>query len=173
MLHRLHQVPKMTELNAALSELTVAERSTPQRGHPPPLASSISVDEQTGEVMVRKSTGKIKIRKGQSHEEYEKQLHDYFEINKGPKRTEEQWMDNISAVQLLEKEDLSVKLTRQSLTNFCQRLYYQRKYPACASLSQELLQRYNGHNKKNKMQKEIEELEYLVSRSKENDNSTI
>lgn len=171
MLLRLLQMAKMNDLNANMSELTVSAGSGTNR-RSGPVASAISVDEQTGGVIVHKSTGKVKVRKGQSKEEYEEQLHDYFHINQGPKRTDERWLDSISTTQLIEKEDLSVKLTRQALTNCCQRLYYQRKYPQCAHLSLQLLQKYQKLNKKNKIQREIEELEYLVKCSKEKDNST-
>ncbi|KOH52656.1 YPL107Wp protein [Saccharomyces cerevisiae] len=43
----------------------------------------ISLDGRTGEVIVRKSTGKTKIRKGQTEEEYTQQLQHYFEVEQG------------------------------------------------------------------------------------------
>lgn len=130
-----------------------------------PATSTISVDGITGEVTVRKASGKVKVRKGQSKEEYENQLHDYFQLNSGPKRTEEKWMDKVDPLLLLQEKDLTIKLNRQSLTNFCERLYYQRRYQECLKLGQELVRRYKEVNVKNKMQKEIEELEYMVNRS--------
>lgn len=130
-----------------------------------PATSTITVDGITGEVTVRKASGKVKVRKGQSKEEYEDQLHEYFQLNNGPRKTEEKWMDEVDPLRLLREKDLTIKLNRQSLTNFCERLYYQRRYQECLRLSQELLRRYKGVDEKNKMQREIEELEYMVQRS--------
>ncbi|GAV46863.1 hypothetical protein ZYGR_0A04610 [Zygosaccharomyces rouxii] len=131
-----------------------------------PATSTISVDGITGEVTVRKASGKVKVRKGQSKEEYENQLHDYFQLNGGPRKTEEKWMDEVDPLRLLQEKDLTIKLNRQSLSNFCERLYYQRRYDESLTLGEELLRRYQEVNKKNKMQREIEELEYMVKRSK-------
>lgn len=153
----------MSDCEAAVGSM----EATPGPAHVStgPATSSISVDGITGEVTVRKASGKVKVRKGQSKDEYESQLHDYFQLNAGPKRTEEKWMDEVDPLRLVQEKDLTIKLNRQSLTNFCERLYYQRRYQECLKLGQELVRRYQEVNKKNKMQREIEELEYMVKRS--------
>lgn len=131
------------------------------------MTKPISLDETTGEILVRKATGKTKIRKGQSEEEYQRQLHEYFHVQKGPKRSENGWMDEVEPLDLIQndEESIKIKLTRQKLSNFCQRMYYQRKYKDCAELCTVLIQRYQSINKKNKILREIQELEYMVHRS--------
>lgn len=133
------------------------------------ITKPISLDETSGEVVVRKATGKSKIRKGQSDEEYQNQLHQYFEVEKGPKRTEIGWMDTADYKTVIKDSENSLQLkgTRQKLSGFCERLYYQRKYAECASLCDELLPKYEPFNKKNKIKREIEELEYMAKRSKD------
>lgn len=132
------------------------------------ITKPISLDDASGEVMVRRATGKSRVRKGQSNEEYQQQLHEYFDVEKGPKRTEIGWMDSLDPMTLLAdpKEDLQIKGTRQKLTSFCERFYYQKRYAECAALCDELLPRYQPYNKKNKIKKEIQELEYMAEQSK-------
>lgn len=133
------------------------------------LTKPISLDESTGEILVRKATGKTKIRKGQSEEEYQRQLCQYVQVEKGPKKSEIGWMDEVDPLDLIrnDEESIKIKLTRQKLSNFCQRMYYQKKYKDCAELCTVLLQRYQSINKKNKIQREIQELEYMIQRSRQ------
>lgn len=132
------------------------------------ITKPLSLDDSSGEVLVRKATGKSKVRKGQSEEEYQGQLHQYFEVEQGPKRTDIGWMDKVDPMALLNdpEKDLQIKNTRQKLTSFCQRLYYQKRYAECAALCDELLPRYEPFNKKNKIKRELEELEYMAQQSK-------
>lgn len=163
MLRRALVRKAMSDSEAAVGSVDALKGSTPVTENP--ARSTISVDGITGEVTIRKASGKVKVRKGQSKEEYENQLYDYFQLNAGPKRTEEKWMDKVDPLTLLQEMDLTIKLNRQSLTNFCERLYYQKRYPECLKLGQELVRRYQEVNKSNKMQREIEELEYMIKRS--------
>ncbi|CAI4851196.1 ASN_HP2_G0052140.mRNA.1.CDS.1 [Saccharomyces cerevisiae] len=126
----------------------------------------ISLDGRTGEVIVRKSTGKTKIRKGQTEEEYTQQLQHYFEVEQGPVRTKVGWMDEVDPlVEIREgKYDISNKHQRQVLSGFCHRLFYQRKYKECLELSTYFLGLFEPFNVKNKMKRELEELEYMIER---------
>ncbi|EDO18602.1 hypothetical protein Kpol_1048p33 [Vanderwaltozyma polyspora DSM 70294] len=137
------------------------------------ITKPIALDQATGEVQVRKSTGKVKIRKGQSEEEYEKQLDHFFNIEKGPTVTEVNWMDNQDALNLLntnDEYDITIKQTRQKLTSFCERYYYQRRYEECLTLSQKLLEIFEPLNTKNKMNRELDELRYMIDHCQKNSN---
>ncbi|QID88326.1 hypothetical protein GRS66_011037 [Saccharomyces pastorianus] len=124
----------------------------------------ISLDGRTGEVIVRKSTGKTKIRKGQTEEEYEQQLQHYFQVEKGPVRTDIGWMDKVDPLTQIRngEYDVSNKHQRQVLSGFCHRFYYQRKYEQCLDLSSYLLGLFEPFNVKNKMKRELEELKYMI-----------
>ncbi|QHS76627.1 uncharacterized protein SPAR_P01620 [Saccharomyces paradoxus] len=124
----------------------------------------ISLDSRTGEVIVRKSTGKTKIRKGQTEEEYKQQLRHYFKVEEGPVRTKVGWMDEVDLLAEIRdgKYDISNKHQRQVLSGFCHRLFYRRKYEDCLNLSTYLLGLFEPFNVKNKMKRELEELEYMI-----------
>ncbi|CCE64668.1 hypothetical protein TPHA_0I01640 [Tetrapisispora phaffii CBS 4417] len=127
----------------------------------------IAIDSTTGEVVVRKSTGKAKIRKGQSEEEYQNQLDHYFNVEKGPTITEDNWMDSIDPLDMLNdniENDLSIKNVRHKLTSFCERYYYYKRYQECYNLAIKLREKYQAINKKNKMDREIEGLDYLIDK---------
>lgn len=128
----------------------------------------IALDASTGEVLVRKSTGKTKVRKGQSPEEYAKQKDLFFNEENGPIRTEVGWMDSIdiSAMTASKEYDVQLKQVRQKLSSHCHRLYFQRRYQECVVLCETLIELYIPVNKKNKIQKELEELEYMLQKSK-------
>ena len=128
----------------------------------------IFLDASTGEVLVSKSTGKAKVRKGQTEEEYVNQLHHYFNVENGPTVTGEKWMDGNDPWDFIkqnDENDITLKQTRMKLICFCERYYYQRKYKECLELSTKLKEMFQDINKKNKMQREIDELIYLVERS--------
>ncbi|CAI4036771.1 hypothetical protein SMKI_16G0720 [Saccharomyces mikatae IFO 1815] len=124
----------------------------------------ISLDGRTGEVIVRKSTGKTKIRKGQTEEEYVQQLRHYLQVEKGPVRTEVGWMNEVDPLAEIRdgKYEISNKHQRQVLSGFCHRLFYQRKYEECLNLSNYLLGLFEPFNVKNKMKRELEELKYMI-----------
>lgn len=132
------------------------------------ITKPITVNDTTGEVLVRKTTGKTKLRKGQSIEDYQEQLRQYFVEEKGPTRTNEKWMDAIEIDDILSKDmDFSLKQTRQRFVSYAQRYYYLREYTKCLQVSDWLLERFMPLNKKNKMVREIDELKYMISKSKE------
>ncbi|QLG74966.1 hypothetical protein HG535_0H02930 [Zygotorulaspora mrakii] len=128
----------------------------------------VSLDSTTGEVLVRTSTGKTRVRRGQSDEEYKRQLHDYFQVQNGPKVTEVGWMDHENANAMLNADiDFSIKPERQKIAGFCRVLYYRRQYSECAELCGKLIPRYEEINKNNKIRKEINELGYMLERSRQ------
>ncbi|AET40940.1 uncharacterized protein Ecym_7088 [Eremothecium cymbalariae DBVPG len=134
------------------------------------ITSPIVLDDYTGEVLVKKATGKSKIRKGQSEEDYQDQLVQFFQCGQGPVRTEVGWMDKLC----LENHnyDISIKQERQKLTSYCQRLYFNKKFHESHEFALKLLELYRPMDKKNKMVKEIEELEYIIKNSKEKQSFT-
>lgn len=157
----------MSELAAARAADDASEYSRRNGVKNQSITKPISLDDNSGEVLVRKATGKTKVRKGQSDEEYQNQLYQYLEVEGGPKKTDLGWMDNEDIMSLLQdpNQDFRVKLTRQKLTNFCQRLYYHRDYARCARVCDDLLQKYRPLNRKNKITREIQELEIMAQNS--------
>ncbi|SSD60911.1 uncharacterized protein SCODWIG_02672 [Saccharomycodes ludwigii] len=150
----------------------------------------IEISPNTGEVLVRKSTGKTKLRKGQSQVDYLKQKHKYLEIDGGPTVKEENYLLNSTfelvhlvtslepalakegVVDTQEKCDLLVKTfsdkQQRALLNYlCNSFYYQKKYSDCYSLASKLVKSYHVIDTKNRLKKEIEELERLCTRAKD------
>ncbi|QLL30878.1 hypothetical protein HG536_0A06930 [Torulaspora globosa] len=164
----LRFIRNMSELTAARSADDAGGYSRRNGAKNQSITKPISLDETSGEVLVRKATGKTKVRKGQSDEEYQNQLYQHFQVEGGPKRTEIGWMDNVQPMDLLKdpNEHFEVKLTRQKLSDFCRRLYYHRDYAKCAELCDELVERYQPLNKKNKIAREIQELEFMAESSR-------
>lgn len=156
----------MSELSAARSADDIGGYSRKNGAKNQSITKPVSLDENSGEVLVRKGTGKTKVRKGQSEEEYQNQLYQYFQVEGGPKRTEIGWMDNVDPLELLKDCKFEEKLTRQKLSDFCRRLYYRRDYAKCADLCDELIERYQPLNKKNKIAREIQELESMAGNSR-------
>ncbi|CCD25074.1 uncharacterized protein NDAI_0E02570 [Naumovozyma dairenensis CBS 421] len=137
-----------------------------------------SLNATTGEVLVKKSTGKSRVRKGQTEEQYQTQLYEYFELEEGPIRTEVDWMNNIKEpddILSWEKFDLEVKHARLVLNGVCYRLYFQRRYKECLEFGTKLLDLYKPYNEnhKNKLKKEIDELEYMQKQCLSKDFSSI
>lgn len=127
----------------------------------------IALDASTGEVLVRKSTGKTKVRKGQSTEEYERQRSHFFEVEKGPVWTPVGWMTKEDPLVKLDRDpefDLTIKQTRQRLTSHCHLLYYRKNYQECSRVCEKLIQRYEALENKKKIQKEIDELSTILDR---------
>ncbi|KAL3232237.1 hypothetical protein RNJ44_04153 [Nakaseomyces bracarensis] len=137
------------------------------------ITKPIALDGSTGEVVVRTSNGKNKVRKGQTDEEYQEQLQKYFEEEKGPQVTEVGWMakysenpEEIFAAESLFR-DLSIKHNRQTVSGICHRMYYKRQYQECQSLCQRLRVLYEPYNTKNKIHRELEELDYMIEKCAE------
>ncbi|CAI4053233.1 hypothetical protein SKDZ_16G1660 [Saccharomyces kudriavzevii ZP591] len=153
-----------SKTTAAMEKLRNTSSRKPNGEKDQSVIKPISLDGRIGEVIVRKSTGKTKIRKGQTEEEYGQQLRHYFQVEEGPVRTEVGWMDKVDPLADIRdgKYDISNKHQRQVLSGFCHRLFYQRKYEQCLNLSSYLLGLFEPFNVKNKMKRELEELEYMI-----------
>ncbi|CDO95196.1 unnamed protein product [Kluyveromyces dobzhanskii CBS 2104] len=132
------------------------------------LQRPVTIDGNTGEVLVRKTTGKTRIRRGQSTEEYQEQLEQYFLQQKGPTRTEENALQKKEFDQLIADEsfDYSLKQIRQKMVSYAQLYYYERDYSNCLKVSELLLQKFEPINKKNKLLKELDELKHMIEKSK-------
>lgn len=150
-------------------------RSAPDFAHPEgkegrrnqSLTKPVTINDSTGEVLVRKSTGKTKVRKGQTHEEYEEQLRQYFVEEQGPTKTEVSWMeDSLIDENALNSSQLELKQVRQKLVSHAHRYYYRGRYLECLQLSEQLLERFEPYNKKNKLLRELDELKYMVKKSR-------
>ncbi|SCW03658.1 LAFE_0G15324g1_1 [Lachancea fermentati] len=131
----------------------------------------ISLDSATGEVLVRKSTGKAKIRKGQPEDEYERQKAHFFEVENGPLRTEANQKGPNDLLKKLENpldDDLTLKQTRQRFTSECHRLYFKKEYRNCAAACRRLIELYESLENK-RILKEIDELSYMLNKSEEKD----
>lgn len=129
------------------------------------ITKPVSTDSITGEVLVRRATGKARVRKGQSQEEYEKQLHEYFVTEGGPIVIEPGYLESIETFDtLLGQSDLTNKQSRLRLLAFPQRFYYKREYQACIDTATKYLDKIE---KVPKYKRELDELEYLISRSQQ------
>lgn len=134
------------------------------------ITKPIALDGASGEVLVRTSNGKSKVRKGQTDDEYREQLKLYFEEERGPQVAEENWMDKFAAdpEQIFAADslfrDLSVKHNRQMVSGICHRMYYKKQYRECLELCKRLRTAYEPYNTKNKIHRELEELDYMIER---------
>jgi len=117
-------------------------------------SSNQTIDSTTGEVLVKKGSGKTKVRKGQTDEEYQQQLQQFR--SSGPVLNTKTWLEEID----LTKIDPNVKSDRAKLENLTERLYFKRDYVKCLETTDYALKLFNDLNKK-KIQNEIEELIYL------------
>ncbi|CCH59270.1 hypothetical protein TBLA_0B04330 [Henningerozyma blattae CBS 6284] len=119
----------------------------------------VTVDSETGEILVRRATGKARVRRGQTEEEYNEQLRQYFTEENGPTRTEPNFMDNVNDFdEKLDTMDLSIKQNRLRLQAYPQRAYYRRNYSICKDLCSKLILKVKDIPK---IQRELEELEYM------------
>ncbi|CAR23639.1 uncharacterized protein KLTH0E13750g [Lachancea thermotolerans CBS 6340] len=127
----------------------------------------VSLDSSTGEVLVRKSTGKTKVRKGQTAEEFERQCAQFFDVERGPVWTPVGWMTTRDPLLTLDTDpssDLKIKQVRQKLASHCHLLYYRKQYADCARLCERLLSRFEALDNRKKIQREIDELHYMLER---------
>lgn len=108
----------------------------------------------TGEVTVKKGSGKTKVRKGQTDEEYEHQKNEFRAT--GPVLNTKTWLEELD----LSKIDPNVKSDRAKLENLTERLYFKRDYAKCLETTVFALKLFESLNQK-KIQNEIEELTYL------------
>ncbi|SCU93631.1 LAFA_0F17414g1_1 [Lachancea sp. 'fantastica'] len=129
----------------------------------------ISLDAETGEVLVRKSTGKTKIRKGQSSEEYENEKSHFFDVEKGPVWTPVGWMTKEVPLPKKNSEsvpDLTLKQARQKLMGYCHILYYRKRYHECAQACESLITQFENLESRKRVQKEIDELKGMLEQSR-------
>ncbi|CCF58221.1 hypothetical protein KAFR_0E00670 [Kazachstania africana CBS 2517] len=133
------------------------------------ITKPIQSNDGTGEVVVKKSTGKLKVRKGQTEEQYQEQLAHFNDVEKGPVVTDINWMDQYDNDPLkFQSEsvlfnDLTVKHNRLVLTGFIHRLYYQKNYQDCYKFASMVKDKYTSLSCHKKMKKEFEELDYILT----------
>lgn len=109
---------------------------------------------RTGEVLVKKGSGKTKVRKGQTDEEYELQRNEFRST--GPLLNTKTWLEELDLSQI----DPNVKSDRAKLENLTERLYFKRDYVKCLETTDFALKLFETLNQK-KIQNEIDELTYL------------
>lgn len=112
------------------------------------------------QVLVKKGSGKIKVRKGQTEEAYLIQKKQFEES--GPAINTENWLEEID----ISKTNPNVKSDRARLEHLLERLYYKRNYERCLELSKFALDLLKGLDQK-KIKNEIEELNYFVQKCTE------
>ncbi|KAL2708424.1 hypothetical protein KLU848_2955 [Kluyveromyces marxianus] len=160
--------PTEAKFNAhSNSEIDSSTQYNPgRRNHEP--TKPITIDNATGEVLVRKTTGKAKVRKGQSAEEYQEQLRQYFIEEQGPTKTEEGHLVINDFEKSMKDDNLNftLKQDRQRMISYAEKFYYNRDYLDCLKVSETLLTAFEPFNKKNKMLRELEELKYMIEKSK-------
>ncbi|KAL6942938.1 hypothetical protein ACO0RG_001908 [Hanseniaspora osmophila] len=128
----------------------------------------IELDSSTGEVLVRKATGKTKLRKGQSEQEYQEQKKIYQD-NQGPLRKEEGWFavtnENIPLDTETQREHCVVDKQKRALLNSRVYYYYYRKdYQMCVKLVSQLVELYTSDPKFIKLcKKDIHDLQDVHS----------
>ncbi|KAG0669615.1 hypothetical protein C6P45_003520 [Maudiozyma exigua] len=130
------------------------------------MTKPITVDANTGEVIVKKFTGKQRIRKGQSQEQYEAELQHFYEVEKGPVRTNIGWMSSWEEFERnLNGLDLEIKHNRLILMSFLHRWYYLRDYASCLKACNEIQLKYKTLNyDEKKMKREINEINYIIEK---------
>ena len=145
---------------------------------PPPIRPSgvpnqsvtkpITLNAETAEVIVKTSSGKPRIRKGQTEEQFQEQLDHFLNVEGGPVRTPMGWMSTNKFNELLDDEtfDLEVKHNRLVLMGFIHRFYYNREYQSCLQCCEKVAERYTTLACRKKMTKELEELDYIVENCK-------
>jgi uncharacterized protein YkuJ len=107
-----------------------------------------------GEVLVSKGSGKIKVRKGQTEDEYQKQK-EQFE-KEGPVINTLKWLEDVDIGTL----DPLAKSDRLKLENLSQMLYYKRQYQECLKVVNAGIDLFKDLPRK-RIQTEWSELEYL------------
>lgn len=137
MMETLHQ-----NLVKQLSEITINK------------PSDFNIRSNTGEVIVKKGSGKTKIRKGQTEEEYQQQKAEFHST--GPVINTKTWLEELDLSQI----NPDLKSDRAKLENLTERLYFKKDYVKCLETTNFALKLFESLNSK-KIQHEIEELEYL------------
>ncbi|ODV76064.1 uncharacterized protein CYBJADRAFT_6405 [Cyberlindnera jadinii NRRL Y-1542] len=107
-----------------------------------------------GEVLVSKGSGKLKVRKGQTEDEFEVQRRQF--AKEGPVINTLDWLEKIE----YDKIDPEVKSDRLKLENLSQNLYYKRQYARCLEVVECGLTLFKDLPRK-RIQTEWSELEYL------------
>ncbi|AAS54707.2 AGR217Cp [Eremothecium gossypii ATCC 10895] len=118
----------------------------------------VALDSATGEVLVRKATGKTRVRKGQTEEQYCEQLQQYFERDGGPECTDEGWLDRAAPAAAAR-----TKQERQRLAAVYQRLYFLGRRRDAAAVARQLLQTYAGAGAPPQLARELAELEHVIA----------
>jgi hypothetical protein len=107
-----------------------------------------------GEVLVSKGSGKIKVRKGQTEEEYQIQKGQFEK--EGPVINTLKWLEDVD----LNTLDPLAKSDRLKLENLSQMLYYKRQYQECLKVVNAGIDLFKDLPRK-RIQTEWSELEYL------------
>ena len=161
----------MSEDIPSLKELHISDDQQPttkgKNGIPnQSITKPITVNANTGEVIVKKFTGKQRIRKGQTQEQYDAELKHFYEIEKGPVRTNIGWMSTWDKFnENLNDLDLEIKHNRLILMSFLHRWYYLRDYSACLKACNEIQLKYkNLQYSEKKMKREIDEINYIIDK---------
>ncbi|CDR44962.1 CYFA0S16e00518g1_1 [Cyberlindnera fabianii] len=127
------------------------------------LAGSLSTVSLTGQdktqvndaqILVSKGSGRVKVRKGQTEEEFQEQKRDFQET--GPVLNTLTWLEEND----LNDIDPTKKSDRLKLENLAQRLYYKREYSECLKVAELGLELFKDIPKK-RIQNEWDELVYL------------
>ncbi|CCH40623.1 hypothetical protein BN7_157 [Wickerhamomyces ciferrii] len=118
--------------------------------------TDIKLQPQNGEIMVKKGSGRTKIRKGQTDAEYGSQKQQFH--MEGPMLNTKTWLEELD----VSKIDPNIKSDRAKLESLTERLYFKRDYVKCLETTKFALELFKDLNHK-KIKNEIDELEYLKS----------
>lgn len=89
-----------------------------------------------GEVLVKKNSGKVKIRKGQTEEAFQEQLEDFQK--QGPTVNEIGWLRD----QSLDQVNVNDKVSVTKYLHLLELLYYKRQYRECSTLCKDFILRF-------------------------------
>lgn len=122
-----------------------------------PETSIKQVQYNDGAVAVKKGSGLLKTRKGQSEEEYQSQLAQFKEV--GPLVQNDTFTTDSLTNPIINFEELS-KIEKERIIHGLERLYYTRNYVSCLSKVDEIISSLNIpadglEGKKNKVLKRI------------------
>lgn len=107
-----------------------------------------------GAVLVKKGSGKVKVRKGQTEEAYQIQKTQFQES--GPVINTSTWLEELD----LSNINPDVKTDRNLIEHLAERLYFKKEYTKCLEVSSKALDLFKDLNR-SKIKNEIEQLEYL------------
>lgn len=124
----------------------------------------VTLDSTTGEVSVKKASGKVKVRRGQTPQEYETQRDQFWaEDSQEIDGLGLGWMGSINLDDLLSR-DMLIKQERQKVVDYLSWLYYHGRTDECLQLIKEKVKPvFTEVNTtlKGKMKKEMALLETL------------